>query len=575
MFLKLDNFLKDLTIRNRLIIGCSLFMFAFFISSSIALVSLSKSNEALKKIVYISNVKAIFLNDIKDAVYNIDLDYCTIIATDDKFLIQEKLEAIAKNSKKLSEKFAKFESIPKTTESQIFVDYIKINTEKLITIDETLNDVIQKENKVAAKILFTRGLHPVTLEMVDKINRFLSIEESINQAESLRITSLNSKIFYFIILLNLFLLIITFYVSYCFIKSIVNPIQLAIDTTRQISKGNLKQNISITRNDETGFLLRFIKAMQDSLREIIKSIRISSDESSKTAEEFLLVSSNFIVTAKEQKSTAEVVTQLAGNVIANNNHLFRSLNQANSDLQSISGNMQLVNESTKKVNQMVLEFTTQSKKTMETAKLGEEKIYLSIEAMQEIKDGAAKIQSVVTLITEISNKINLLALNASIEAARAGDAGRGFAVVAEEVSKLAVSTAFSIKEIKQLVYNSSEKTDRGVIEVSHVASLFKEIIQRITTLRNSTDLILTDLKEQSKSSSLVHKNISELSRFFKNIDETILKQQKVSQEMGERIAILRQSSEFISSGSAQIESKAKNLSRQSDFIKRNTEKFEL
>lgn len=550
-------------------------MVAFFISSSIALVSLSKSNQAINKVVYISNVKAIFLNDVKDAVYNIDLDYSTIIATDDKFLIQEKLNEIAKNSKKLNEKFAKFDSVSKTEESQVFVDDIKLNTERLITINETLNDVIQKGDLISAKILFTRGLHPITLDMVDKINTVLVLEEAFNQADSLRVTSLNSNTFYFITILNLLLLFIISYVSYRFIKSIVDPIQLAIDTTMQISAGNLKQNIQITQNDETGVLLRFIKAMQGSLRDIIYNIRISSDESTKTAEEFLVVSSKFITTAKEQESTAEVVTQLSEDVISNNNQLFTSLKQANSDLQSITGNMQLVNESTVKVNQMIIEFTTQSRKTMETAKLGENKIYLSISAMQEIKEGAAKIQSVVTLITEISNKINLLALNASIEAARAGDAGRGFAVVADEVSKLAVSTAFSIKEIKQLVFTSSEKTERGVIEVSHVANLFKEIIQRITGLGNSTELILTVLKEQSKNSGVVHKNISELSRFLENIDVTITKQQNVSHEMSERIAMLRQSSEFISSGSIQIESKANHLSKQSELIKNSTEKFEL
>ncbi len=575
MFSKLNNFLQNLTIRNRLILGCSLFMVAFFISSSIALVSLSKSNQAINKVVYISNVKAIFLNDVKDAVYNIDLDYSTIIATDDKFLIQEKLNEIAKNSKKLNEKFAKFDSVSKTEESQVFVDDIKLNTERLITINETLNDVIQKGDLISAKILFTRGLHPITLDMVDKINTVLVLEEAFNQADSLRVTSLNSNTFYFITILNLLLLFIISYVSYRFIKSIVDPIQLAIDTTMQISAGNLKQNIQITQNDETGVLLRFIKAMQGSLRDIIYNIRISSDESTKTAEEFLVVSSKFITTAKEQESTAEVVTQLSEDVISNNNQLFTSLKQANSDLQSITGNMQLVNESTVKVNQMIIEFTTQSRKTMETAKLGENKIYLSISAMQEIKEGAAKIQSVVTLITEISNKINLLALNASIEAARAGDAGRGFAVVADEVSKLAVSTAFSIKEIKQLVFTSSEKTERGVIEVSHVANLFKEIIQRITGLGNSTELILTVLKEQSKNSGVVHKNISELSRFLENIDVTITKQQNVSHEMSERIAMLRQSSEFISSGSIQIESKANHLSKQSELIKNSTEKFEL
>jgi methyl-accepting chemotaxis protein len=237
--------------------------------------------------------------------------------------------------------------------------------------------------------------------------------------------------------------------------------------------------------------------------------------------------------------------------------------------------MDLINDSSLKVNQLLTDFSTKSKMTMNTAKLGEDKIYVSISAMQEIKGSADKIQKVMTIITEISNKINLLALNASIEAARAGDAGRGFAVVADEVSKLAVSTASSIKEIRELVLTSHENISKGVTEVSLIASLFKEIIMSISNLSDTTELILTDLKEQSKNSTDAHRNISELSKFLEQIDITIAKQQKVSKEMSERIFKLKQSSELISSGSALIENKANHLSKQSEFIKNSTEKFEI
>ncbi len=558
-----------------MIFGCLFLLIIFFISSSISLASLYKSSKTLNQIVYTSNAKSILLNDIKDAVYNIDLGYTTLILTEDTVLYDEKLNTINTNSKKLEEKIKLFEKTATTEESQNVLNEIKVEIEKLNSMIEILTVEIQNKNLTSAKILFTRGLHPVTEKLVVSINSILTLENNLNEENSLLSISFNTSTFYFIIAFDFIVLFFMVFLPYKFIVLVIKPIDVAIEATKYISDGNLKKEIQINKRNEIGILLEFINEMQKSLREIILNIRHSSDESTKTAEEFLSVSSKFIITAKEQESVSEEVTELSGDVVNNNNILFTSLKQANTDLQSINGNMDIINESCLKVSQLLTDFSTKSKKTMDTAKLGENKIYLSISAMQEIKDSADKIQKVITIITEISNKINLLALNASIEAARAGDAGRGFAVVADEVSKLAVSTASSIKEIRELVLTSHENISKGVTEVSLIASLFKEIILSISNLGDTTESILSDLKEQSKNSTHAHRNISELTKFLEQIDITIAKQQHVSKEMSERILKLKESSEFISSGSVLIENKANHLSKQSELIKNSTEKFEI
>lgn len=575
MFSKLNNYFSNLKIRDRLVFGCLFLFIVFLVSSSLSLASLSKSNSTLEQIVYTSSAKTIPLNEIKDAVYNIDLEYTTVIMTEDKILFNEKLNQISENSKKLEQKIKEFEKTISTEENQTLTNEIKAEIEKLNSMMEILSTEIKNENMSSAKVLFTRGLHPITERLVKNINLILASETKLNEESSIKSSSLNSNIFYFIILLDLIILLLMVFLSYRFIYLIFNPINIAIEATKKISKGDLKREIEIIKKDEIGILLDFINAMQKSLREIILSIRNSSDESTKTAEEFLSVSSQFILTAKEQESVSSQVTVLSDNVIQNNNTLFTSLKQANADIQSINGNINLINDSSLKVNHLLTEFSTKSANTMKSAKLGEDKVYLSISSMQEIKDSADKIQKVVTIITEISNKINLLALNASIEAARAGDAGRGFAVVADEVSKLAVSTASSIKEIKELVQTSHENISRGVTEVSLIATLFKEIISSISSLTDTTEIILNDLREQAKNATHAHKNISELSKFLDQIDVTISKQQQVSSEMSHQIIKLKESSKFISSGSVQIENKANYLHKQSESIKRGTDKFEI
>jgi len=97
--------------------------------------------------------------------------------------------------------------------------------------------------------------------------------------------------------------------------------------------------------------------------------------------------------------------------------------------------------------------------------------------VSDIKVQSDRIRSTVELIVEISDKINLLSLNASIEAARAGDSGRGFAVVADEIGKLAVQTGESISEIYSVLDKSSRTTEEGVNGIKNTASIIKDMLQ--------------------------------------------------------------------------------------------------
>jgi methyl-accepting chemotaxis protein len=575
MLSKLNNKFQNLSIKMRLISGASFFTFIFLFTSVVSLVSLSTSSSALNDIVYISNVKTSLLSQIKDIAFNIDLDYSTIISTTDQFLIDEKLESIRSNNDLIKLKFQEYNRFPSNEETHKLYEEININIDTLLSVNDGLASTIKSGNLNGARILFTRGVHPTTLELVKKINDLSELEDEKNKIDSLKATSLNSKAFYILIILDLLYLFSQISLSYKLVQSITIPINYAIGFAQNIANGNLKQKVEIIRDDEAGKLLKYLIAMQESLRNIVLNIRTSSEESNKASSDFLRVSSQFLSTAREQVSTTEEVSILSQKVIEQNNSLAISLRKANEDVQLINGNMDLMKDSSGKINQLVNEFVIQSKKSTETAKLGETKINLSMQAMESIRDSAEKIQSVVTIITEISNKTNLLALNASIEAARAGESGRGFAVVADEVSKLAVSTAHSIKEIKQLVYASHENIARGVKEVGDISKLLNEIIKSITSLSSTTSVILNDLNEQTQNSDNAHKSIVELVKFLEKIDLIISDQVTATKNVGEKILRLKNTSDVISMGSTQIEGKAENLSQQAELIKKSADRFDI
>ena len=106
-----------------------------------------------------------------------------------------------------------------------------------------------------------------------------------------------------------------------------------------------------------------------------------------------------------------------------------------------------------------------------------EKKLLQVEnTVSDFREQSERIQHTVTIIVEIADKINLLSLNASIEAARAGDAGRGFAVVADEIGKLAVQTSESIGEINSVLTINARSTEEGVSVIKDTASMVKQLL---------------------------------------------------------------------------------------------------
>ncbi len=135
---------------------------------------------------------------------------------------------------------------------------------------------------------------------------------------------------------------------------------------------------------------------------------------------------------------------------------------------------------------------------------GHEKIGTVISTIEEISRQSVRISETVAIIIDIADKINLLSLNASIEAARAGDYGRGFAVVADEIGKLAVQTTDSIKEIERVLTLSTKATSDGVEVIQSAAVIIREMIDNISGASEKITLLKTSMAaEETRIGSLI------------------------------------------------------------------------
>ncbi len=310
------------------------------------------------------------------------------------------------------------------------------------------------------------------------------------------------------IALQLFLF---FFIGYCVDRFIHRPLSQVDKEFRNIMEGNLDTELDITVQDEMGKLLCAIQTMQTYLRTMVDEI---------------------VTPVVKMRERVRAVDEKVG-VVANN----AVTEQA--QIQSIAATMEQFSQSIAEVANMASDSLTEMKRTQGIVEENNVNMGLSIDATTKvaatvqrssktISDLGASIErigKIANSIKEITDQTNLLALNAAIEAARAGEQGRGFAVVADEVRKLAERTASSTKDITKTISDITEISQEAVksmgeavVEVESGITLIRSNGERLKDVMDATvsmsqriDHITLSSKEQSVAGENVAKRLEHIS----------------------------------------------------------------
>ncbi|AZD05879.1 Methyl-accepting chemotaxis sensor/transducer protein [Pseudomonas chlororaphis] len=316
-------------------------------------------------------------------------------------------------------------------------------------------------------------------------------------------------------------------------RQIVIPLRQTLKVVERVASGDLSENLQVERRDELGQLQRAMQRMTLSLRELIGGISDGVTQIASAAEQLSAVTEQTSAGVNSQKVETDQVATAMNEMAATVQEVARNAEEASeaavaADQQAREGD-KVVGEAIAQIERLAAEVGN------------------STAAMGHLKQESDKIGSVLDVIKSVAQQTNLLALNAAIEAARAGEAGRGFAVVADEVRSLAQRTQKSTEEIEELIVG----LQNGTQEVANI----------MDNSRSLTDSSVELTRRAGGSLENITRTVSAIQAMNQQIAAAAEQQSAVAEEINRSVLNVRDVSEQTSAASEETAASSMELAR--------------
>ncbi|WP_458735694.1 HAMP domain-containing methyl-accepting chemotaxis protein [Zobellella taiwanensis] len=330
-------------------------------------------------------------------------------------------------------------------------------------------------------------------------------------------------------------------------RGIINPLKLLVLQANRIAEGDLSQDVRHDRKDELGRLMDRMQTMTLNLRQLVAELNQSAGHIATSAEELSAVSEQTRTGANQQRMELEQVStamnQMAATVQEVARHAEAAFGSARTADESAHSGEDKVTETITHINRLA------------------EEVRRSLATITQLESESLNIGTILDVIKGVAEQTNLLALNAAIEAARAGEHGRGFAVVADEVRALARRTQEATSQIETLIQGLQGKAQESVVMMDRSAAMAEETV----TIAN----------EAGSSIHAITRSVSDIQQMNSQIATASEQQSSVAEEINRSVFSIREVSEHSAAATEQTASSSSELARLGTELQQLVGRFRL